>query len=160
MPYFVVVRPELINGRLAAIGGKVLLHLPNYFEIVNSRPVLKDDALQVFEVQPDPAEVREVRDGDKTKHLLWKGDMSARSRPHELVSVVVLPSTNGMSTADQVKEAFAGLPKSVQLAGVLETCTNEDLVGADAALKSTAEVRAWSRDVLTKHVEAMAKARV
>jgi hypothetical protein len=160
MAYFVVVRPETVNGRLAAIGGKVLLHLPNYFEILNSRPKVTDDALQVFEVQPADGEVREVRDGDKTKFLLWKGDMNARSRPHELVSVVVMPAAVNLDITDQAKHAFAGLPKHVQLAGVLETCSNEELDAASVALKPTPNVRAWARDVLTKHVDAVSKARV
>lgn len=153
MSHFVVVRPEQVNGKLAAIGGKILLHLPNYTEVLRVRPTVKDDALQVFAVAPIADELREVVDNGRLRILLWKGDMTARSRPHEIVSVEVLPLPSALSADEQAKASFGDLPKLVQLAGVLETCSNEDLLAADGALKGVPDVRAWSRNVLTEHVQ-------
>ncbi len=125
--YYLVVRPEQINGKLAAHSGIIVLHLPNYTEVLVERPTIKDDALQVFEVIPPAGELRVVSDGGVDKHLLWKGDLIARSRPHEVVSVEVRTLTPApeYNPTQAAQSAFGGYPVKVQLAAVAVQATPE-----------------------------------
>lgn len=127
--FFLVVRPEQINGKLAAHNGQILLHLPNYTEVLADRPEIKDDALQVFEVIPAADEVRNQPESGQPRYLLWKGDQIARSRPQEVVSVEVR-SLKPVEPIDPVKAAqaaFGSYPVSLQLAAVAMQAEPADL---------------------------------
>lgn len=147
-PYFLVCRPEQINGRMAAHGGKLLLNVLNYTELLVERPVLTDDNLQVFEVEVGLDQVRVQPEGDREVHLVWAGEKHARNRPSELVTISVRSLVGFVSDGavqDPLAVAgalFADYPPAVQLAAVLVNLDDVTLV--DAGL-DPAKARTWAK---------------
>jgi len=149
--YFCVVRPEQINGKLAAYDGQIVYHLPNYTEIFIEEPALNDSSLQVFTIEVRDGEVRQYQNGEKIQHLLWKGDQLSRSRPQDLVSVAIVPTQKTLPS-DVAKAAFSGLPKLVQLSAVLSQISDSELAGAANIFSEPDQVRNWTKEVMESYL--------
>jgi len=145
--YFIVCRPEQVNGRLAAHDGKLLLNLPNYTELLTEAPVVTDGALQVFEIEISLDQVKVQQNGSRTEHLVWAGERHSRSRPGELVSVQVRSLVEFVSrgvthnTPAQIAGmTFAGYPPNVQLSATILTVDDATLVAAGMS----PDIRKWA----------------
>lgn len=148
--FLVIVRPEQINGRLAAHGGKLLLNLLNYSELLTEMPVVKDDALQVFEVEVDEEQVRVQQEGPRELHLLWAGEKHARSRPGDLVTVQVRSLVEASGQLDPVAAAgqvFSNFPPKVQLGAAI---LNVDDAAIAAAGLVPAAARKWAQEQVSQ----------
>jgi hypothetical protein len=158
---YVTVKPEEINGHMAAHGGRLLVHLPNYFIASNELVKPTDNSLQVFKVLVDPKDVNEFTDGGKKMVVIWRGDHKNRNNPMDLVSVEVLPVNVGDAHAavekalptEVCKEAFAEYPDQVKIAAVLAS--------ADPALIATlptapGQLKAWAESQLESYTKNLA----
>lgn len=160
---FVTVRPEDINGHLAAHGGKLLIHLPNYFVTSLHQPKITDASLQVFKILVDPQDVNEYTDGGKPMTLIWRGDKRSRNMPHDLVSVEVLPVTAGDPTAavtkalpvEVCKEAFSEYPDQVKIAAVVASADPELVATLPTA---PGQLKAWADSQLEAYAKNVASA--
>ena len=130
-PLYIVVKPEEINGHMAAHGGKLLVHLPNYFITSPTLPPKPaDGSSQVFKILVETKDIYEVMDGGKKLTLIWRGVHGQRTNPQDLVSVEVLPVDTTTTASPAValasalptevcKEAFAEYPDPVKIAAVI-----------------------------------------
>jgi hypothetical protein len=159
---FIVVKPEEINGHMAAHGGRLLVHLPNYFIASTELPPKPSDGnSQIFKVLVEPKDVNEFVDGGKKMTVIWRGDHRTRSNPQDLVSVEVLPVNVGDPAAavakalptDVCKEAFAEYPDQVKIAAVISS--------ADPALVATlptapGQLKVWADSQLEAYTKTLA----
>lgn len=139
--FFAVLKPDEINGRLAALGGKLLAHLPNYFPVYRSLPVVKDESHQIFKVLVPDDLFDELHEGDNVQPRLWQGAKGQRTRPMDLVTVEV------MAVGSTASDDLADLPANVQLAGAI--IGNPDAVPAIAG-RTLEQIRAWADDTLVQ----------
>ena len=150
--YFLVLRPEQVNGRLVAHLGKLLLNLLNYSELLVAVPPITDESLQVFEVEVPLDLVQVQPEGDRVRHLLWAGEKYGKHRPNDLVTISIrsmVPFVSDAAKKDPTAIAgatFAGFPPAVQLAATILSISDEVL--GSAGINPT--VRAWAQDQVTK----------
>jgi hypothetical protein len=136
-PFFIIVKPDEINGRLAALGNKILVHLPNYFPVYHSQPVIADDSKQVFKILVADDLFDEIDEGGVIQPRLWQGAKGQRSRPGDLVTVEVTAASNDLSD----------LPPNVQLAAAL--VANAEVVPVLEA-RTVGQINEWALAQLTQ----------
>ncbi len=156
MKLYVVVLPEEVNARLAIFGGKVLAHLPNYFECSITKPENKDSSKQVFAIYPRDEDVKTFKDGGRTITCIWVGDKNSRQQANDLISVPITPvdfDARAMPS-DVAKAALADYPEPVRLAAALSSASPELL---SALPKLTIDLKAWADLTLEQYLGAAAK---
>lgn len=164
---YITVRPEQVNGKLAAHGGRVLAHLPNYFPVSDvPPPKLTDASLQQFAIQVEPDQVNIVIDGGVRKVYLWKGPKNSRQFENDLVTVGILPLGTGVAGAvpspaeialktlpvDLVREAFNEFPEPVRLAALIASSDDALLSSLPTA---PGQLKAWAEAQLRTYDEQM-----
>jgi hypothetical protein len=158
---FITVRPEVINGHMAAYDGKLLVHLPNYFLVATTQPGKPADGVsQVFAVHVDPNDVNEITDGGVLKTYIWRGGKSNRAQPHEMVSVEITAIGAAGSGAappagdpvEVAKAAFGEYPEPVRIAAVVANAPAE-LVGAIPS--GPGQLKVWADSTLAQYVASL-----
>ncbi len=135
IPFFIIVKADEINGRMAANNGKLLVHLPNYFPMHRSQPVIADEAKQVFKVLVADDLFDEIDEGGVIQPRLWQGAKGQRSRPQDLVTVEVCAAGNDLSD----------LPPNVQLAAAI--VANAEVAPVLAG-RTAAQITEWANTQL------------
>lgn len=135
--FFAVFKPDEINGKLAAIDGKLLVHIPNYFLIYRTPPAINDGVNQVYQLQVPDDMFAETQEGDVLQARLWQGAKGERTRVGCLVTLEV-------ATASQDN---SDLPSNVQLAAAI--VANSDVVPAIAG-RTGDQVREWAHNTLNE----------
>jgi hypothetical protein len=148
MKYHIIIKPEHINGKLAALGGKLLAHLPNYTRLYEELPVLKDESLQVFMVEPSADDIHVYKDDSGINHFIWHGDKGSRGRSQDLVTVEILPvgaTAGSLLPTDVARAAMEGFPEDVQVAAVLSKASDKTLHGIPEVSPARASaMRIWA----------------
>lgn len=144
-----------INGKLAALNGKLLVHLTNYTYLFDQAPKVTDSALQAFKVLIPDNLIDIVDEGKGPQPRLWLGTKGQRNQLGDLVTVEIVPehaiideSNNASAVASQ---AFAAFPADVQVAAVL---VNAPEVAAKIEARSQGDINKWANDTLNAFVAA------
>ncbi len=165
IPFYIHVKPAEINGCLAAQGGKLLLIVPNYTEVLPEAPKLSDESHQVFLVGVPEDEVRHISENGVAHHYVWKGDPLARSKPQDKATLEVMslapfaaigdvaaPSGDPVEAA---KAIFAGLPADVQLASIMSTVDEATLLKMpEMSPARIAPIQMWAKATVDAHIKA------
>lgn len=123
--HFAIFKPGEINGFLQAQNSVINAILNNYTEVFTKPPVVNDDNLQVFAVQIEDEDLKEVVDGVTVKRFIWRGDKTSRPKPQDKITVPILPvatvigAASATAPVDQARTVFAGYPSDVQMALVI-----------------------------------------
>lgn len=159
--FFISILPEQLNSKLAVLNNKVLAHLPNYLEITDKVPPKSPNGdMQVFAIDPAPADIHRVMDGGKEIIYLWKGSKSGRYNEVDLVSVPIMSVELALSLpkatpVDVARAALADFPEPTRLAGVLLSVSDDML---KALPPNTSQLKGWAESVLQQSVAAIGKA--
>lgn len=123
--HFAIFKPGEINGFLQAQNSVINAILNNYTEVYTKPPVLHDDSLQVFAVQIEDEDLKEVVDGLNVKRFIWRGDKTSRPKPQDKITVPILPvatvigAASASAPVDQARTVFSGYPGAIQMALVI-----------------------------------------
>jgi hypothetical protein len=166
LPFYIKVTPGEINGFLAAQGGKILFHVPNYTELFEQPPVANDESHQVFLVGSPEDEIRTISDGGVQKTYVWKGDPQARSKPQDKASLEILslvPFVTAVAVMDPVaaaKAAFADMPADVQLAAVIQANTLDTLTALPEISPARASaLHMWAGSCVNAFIESQSRSK-
>lgn len=127
-PFYIVVKADEINGKLAARDGKLLVHLPNYFALHEQLPVLTDDSKQVFKVNVADGMFAVIDEGHGPQPRLWSGAKGERSRPMDLVTVEVTAVGDQLADLPSNVQLAAAVVANTEAAQVLAGRTNEQII--------------------------------
>jgi len=142
-----------INGKLAALNGKLVVHLPNYTKLYEQAPVNTDSAFQVFKVLVPEDQMDIINEGQGPHPHIWAGTKGQRHSAGDLVSVEIVPEhaliDGGGSPTSLAAMAFAEYPGELQVAAVMFGAPD---VAAKLANKSPDDINKWAKETLDEHV--------
>lgn len=153
---FIALKPGEVNGNLAAHDGRIVVIVPNYTEVFEQQPDVKDGITQVFQVEVPDDEVQLQQEGTRSRILLWKGDQHARTRGADkltlpIVSLIPLgEAVAAKSPAEVAQAALAGLPQEVQLAALVVGVGPEVLGAAGLTTEQGHTLRTWAQQRVSR----------